>query len=432
MGLVWLANRLLGDPNAAMIWISVFASAAAVPAIYWLGKIMFSRAAGLVAALLLATSISFWGLSEVAFPYTILALLSTLSAILVYRTWQGEKRYILPTAVLLGLAAGFRQDLLPFMLPVFFVGLLGAGRRRVMAAAVALAAAVAAWYVPTSILTGGFSVYREASSQETAGILQDFSIFGKGWEALFHNAAALRHFLLLAIAGALPFLVYFLLRLAVPGAAALRRDRRLHFLALWFTPAALFYLLIHIGEPGYVFLILPPALLAASWGATLLADDLKKIASRRFLVRFAILLPVTAIGANLLFFLATDVSYGSRDLACGDQVFQSRLDTLKDNFNPDDTLIVAVYEFERVLYYLPRYRVWHFDPATVDEARTIIPDQVDNVVFFGDELELGGVSLMERLPVSDGRKLVFIDMHQVGAGKRILAVDWTNRRVAFS
>ena len=149
-------------------------------------------------------------------------------------------------------------------------------------------------------------------------------------------------------------------------------------------------------------------------------------------MRFAILLPVTAIGANLLFFLATDVSYGSRDLACGDQVFQSRLDTLKDNFNPDDTLIVAVYEFERVLYYLPRYRVWHFDPATVDEARTIIPDQVDNVVFFGDELELGGVSLMERLPVSDGRKLVFIDMHQVGAGKRILAVDWTNRRVAFS
>ncbi|HDY69536.1 MAG TPA: hypothetical protein ENH54_01205, partial [Actinobacteria bacterium] len=27
VGLVWLANRLLGDPNAAMIWISVFASA---------------------------------------------------------------------------------------------------------------------------------------------------------------------------------------------------------------------------------------------------------------------------------------------------------------------------------------------------------------------------------------------------------------------
>src|SRR5665811_1192445 len=71
VGLVRLANSVFGDPNAAMVWISIFAAAAAVTMLYFLGRIMFDRNVALVAALLLATSLSFWLQSEVAYPYTV-------------------------------------------------------------------------------------------------------------------------------------------------------------------------------------------------------------------------------------------------------------------------------------------------------------------------------------------------------------------------
>jgi hypothetical protein len=204
------------------------------------------------------------------------------------------------------------------------------------------------------------------------------------------------------------------------------------FLSLWFLPAALFYLLVHIGEAGYVFLILPPALLAAGRGASLLAGELARRLPSGAARVAAVALPAAAIALNLLLFLGSSVSYGSRDLASRDEVFASRLSALQDNFDPDDTLIVAVYEFERVLYYLPGYRVWHFDPVTDEVASTAIPDDVENIVFFGDELELGGTSLVEKLPVSDGKKLVYIDRDSIGSDKHVLAVDWTSKRVAFT
>ncbi len=432
VGLVWLVNRLFGDPDSAMIWISAFAAAAAVAALYWLGKIMFNRATGLLASLLLATSLSFWGLSEVAFPYTLLAFLGTLLAIAIYKIWQGDKRYVLPSAALLGLSAGFRQDLLPFLLPLFLASLPGKGWRRAAGSALLLVVAIATWYLPSAILTGGFSVYREASSREMAGVLQDFSVFGQGPGALVRNASLFRHFMLLATAGALPFIAYFLLRLRAPASRSIRRDRRLLFLAVWFAPAALFYLFIHIGEPGYVFSILPASLLAASWGISLLATDLRSVSLRKVGKQLSYLLPALAIGANLFLFLASDARFSSRDLAGGDEVFQSRLDTMRANFKPKATLIVTVYEFERVLYYLPDYQVWHFDPVAVKNPETVVPKDVANVVFFGNTLELKDASLAESLPISDGKKLVYFNMEDAGIGKHVLAVDWNKKSVALS
>ncbi|MDO8737048.1 MAG: glycosyltransferase family 39 protein, partial [Thermoleophilia bacterium] len=115
VGLVWLVNSLVGDANAAMVWVSVFAAAAAVAALYCLGRVMFGRDIALVAALLLATSLSFWLQSEVAYPYTLLGCLSIAVAAMIYPAWAGSKAWVLPAALALGIASGFRQDLLPFL-----------------------------------------------------------------------------------------------------------------------------------------------------------------------------------------------------------------------------------------------------------------------------------------------------------------------------
>ncbi len=157
VALIWTVNLLVNDPNAAIVWVSVSSSAAAVAALFWLGRTVFSRRVGLWAALLLATSLSYWTHSEVALPYALLGLLSVVVAGIVYQTWQGKKEYVIPAAIVLGLASGFRQDLLPFLLPLFGAGLIGLPLTRVFKAALVLVAAVLSWYVPSALLSGGFA-----------------------------------------------------------------------------------------------------------------------------------------------------------------------------------------------------------------------------------------------------------------------------------
>src|SRR5680860_1229789 len=58
--------------------------------LYFLGRIMFDRNVALVAALLLATSLSFWLQSEVAYPYTLLGCLSRDAETAEQGVWIGD------------------------------------------------------------------------------------------------------------------------------------------------------------------------------------------------------------------------------------------------------------------------------------------------------------------------------------------------------
>src|SRR5215211_2978623 len=73
----------LGD-NATYIAISIAAAGLTVGALYLLGALVFGRLAGLLAAGLALTSVSFWLFSEIAYPYTVLALGSTVVATLCW------------------------------------------------------------------------------------------------------------------------------------------------------------------------------------------------------------------------------------------------------------------------------------------------------------------------------------------------------------
>ncbi|MFA6002221.1 MAG: glycosyltransferase family 39 protein, partial [Thermoleophilia bacterium] len=201
-------NLITGDPNSAMVWVSVFFAAAAVAALYWLGTMMFSRHIGLVAALLLATSLSFWAYSEVAYPYTLLAFLVTVFSGLIYAAREGNStRLILLAALFLGIGSGFRQDILPFMLPLMAYGLSGMPWRRWVASAMLLGVGVASWYLPSALFSGGFTVYRESSSDQSNYIVEKISVFGRGLDAIAANLHDLGYFSLMALAAATPLLL---------------------------------------------------------------------------------------------------------------------------------------------------------------------------------------------------------------------------------
>ncbi|HDZ59610.1 MAG TPA: DUF2723 domain-containing protein [Actinobacteria bacterium] len=433
VGFARLVEQFTGDANAAMVWISLLASAAAVVALYWLGRAMLGRSVGLVAALFLATSLSFWGHGEIAYPYTLLAFLSVFLAGVMYRAWQGGNVCALLSGLCLGLAAGFRQDLLPFLLPLWAGGLLGKPRRVQAGSVGLLGLAAASWYVPSALLSGGFSAYQEASSVQSDYLMRTSSVFGQGLEALAVNLQALGRFLLYALSAALPFAILAPLLLVRRRYREQLGNRKLLFLLVWTVPSVLFYIFIHIGEFGYVFTFLPAVLLMASWGVVVLARDMARaLSSRRWphrrerlrpAVMVALVLPVIVL--NMLLFLVLTPHLSAERLAANEDIQRSRIETIREYFDADSTLVVSVFNYQQASYYLPEFEHWYIDPVTAGREVLQVPQGIKWVVLFDESLEPGEGEKAMSFPLARKQRLFYLEPVE----GTYLIVDWPARRI---
>src|SRR5437870_3124377 len=128
----WLL-AFTGEGNAALVAESVLFSGAAIAVVYLLGARLYGRVAGITAAILLATSVTFWSFSELALSYVTLAFFSTAVAYLAYRTILTREDRLVPLALVYGLAGGFRAELLLFLLPLYLAALIIRPRRAPLA-----------------------------------------------------------------------------------------------------------------------------------------------------------------------------------------------------------------------------------------------------------------------------------------------------------
>ena len=429
VGLIWLVNRLTGDPNAAMVWISAFAAAGAVALLYRFGRMLFGRGIALGAAALLATSLSFWVYSEIAYPYTLLAFLSIACAAAIYQTWQGRTRWVVPAALVLGVASGFREELLPFMLPLLVIGWYRKPPLLVTAAAGVLLAAAVAWYIPSALLSGGLAAYQNSSSAQTDYLLRYSSVFGGGLGALEANALAFVRFLGWALSAAIPALAVFFACLLLPRFRRLWSDRRLLFLAVWSLPSILFYVFIHIGEYGYVFNFLPAALLIAVWGVATVAGQAANGRGDRFR-KLAFAVPVALLVAvNAGLFLAAPPAMSANRLAARETILRSKIETIKQDFDPGDTLVVSIFDEQQVDYYLPGYRHFGMDPMEQPSAGMALPPEIREIVIFDDFLHPGAGTLSSVLPLAADQKLTFIRRRP---GDQRLIIDWNRQEVSLA
>lgn len=96
MALYYLLLRMwsrISDMPGFVRTLSVLAGVATVPAIYFAGKNLFSRAAGIIAALLLSVNVFHIMYSQQARSYSLLVLLVTCSCLLFAQTVRGTNRW---------------------------------------------------------------------------------------------------------------------------------------------------------------------------------------------------------------------------------------------------------------------------------------------------------------------------------------------------
>jgi 4-amino-4-deoxy-L-arabinose transferase-like glycosyltransferase len=337
------------DPNRAMTIVSAVAGAATVALVYLLAARLYDERTARVAALFVLTAVTFWAYGGVAYPYTLLAALTTLCALLFWRAFDPAATRnrrglrLAAASAAWGVAVGFRSDLAIFLAPLWLLAATRATVATAVLGAAIVAAFVGIWVFASGVADGGLARFLEAVRIQSQFVDDRYSVFGNGPMAVYRNVYELARFLGRGL--------YFLIPVAavtVISAEARRvelRDRwRTAFMAVWTVAPLPFYVFIHVGEYGYVFSMVPGLAILAARGSIALAKGLRMPRT------FSWIVATVALG-NAAIFLVSDTPISARDVARHDRGVDEKIAYLA-SFSPQTTQIVSAFDAVLASYYL--------------------------------------------------------------------------------
>ncbi len=270
-----LANALVGEPHASLVWVSVLVGSALAGLLYLLGTAMFGRRSGLASALFTLTSPQVWFHSCVALTYVVDAFLICLTVLCCWRAMQrgGGWGDAAVMGVLLAAVSGVRLQNVPGLIPLALYTIWKfetfRARRLLVAAAVAVAA-IAPWFFYMVKVSGGLTLSLELVRRHAA-FNAPATLAGGGWNALLWNVFLVGLFswngLMLAVVPLVGGLLYRAFR--VPAERKQRWDNEhalaVRTLAIWIVPMLLLATAVGFTkQPGYVLSYLPGLLLLAA------------------------------------------------------------------------------------------------------------------------------------------------------------------------
>ena len=376
VGIASVARQFTNDSNSALVLVSMIASALAAAALFLFARRFASDRAAALVSLGFALSPLVWHYSEVAYPYTVLGLLSVLLAACFTRARGSSAMTALIASAAFGVASGFRQDLLVLLGPLWLWTVWQLPWRGRAAAAGMVLLGCLAWLIPTAALSGGVWAYVDAVIHQTEFVRATHSVQAQGLPALGTNLAATVSALVWGLElFTVPLVALLLARCyrAVQARTVVLGEREVMIVA-WIVPGLLLYVGLHIGDSGYVLSILPGLYVAAA----VAIDHAPALPQRagRLALSAGLLAPAVV-------FLTSPGPVSATTIARHDSELISRFRYVRENFDDDDTLLLAREDFLLVRYYLPEYRTWFHgrDPYRSTFRRKRAPQVTAIVVF---------------------------------------------------
>ena len=360
-----LLTYFVHDANFALVLVSIAASTATVVMIWLLAKEWFgARAAGFAGLLFLFSPLA-WFHGTVALTYSVEAFFSALLGYLCWRIRGGEKSFILVTAILLGISAGIRPSSLLFLGPLFLYSMLPAPARNKLIGMAALAASLAAWFLPMIRASGGWDAY--------FGALLSLWRLVPSRDTVFNSSPATS----MARACMIVFIGFLCFGAALPAALRARRgsgqtDRaRKIFTAVWVLPALCFFTLIFLKfvNSGYLLLLAAPGCIwLGRWAADCFQDCAWRLPLKLALI-------AASAAANVLIFLAFPAYCSYRSV----RAFETQLDSICRDLprlgDPDHLLILGFdshfFGYRHAGYYLPGYLTLEYPEIKLTQGTRI-------------------------------------------------------------
>jgi hypothetical protein len=414
-----LLNLFIKDANITFIVISIVFSGLTVAAVYYLGKEIFDKRTGIIAAAIAITSPSIWFHGEVALAYIIDAFFSTAIAFLCWRIYKGEHKYIWLSAVILGISASLRQTSIVFLLPLWLFSVKGLSARKIIMAVGILGIVCLFWFIPMVRMTGGWDSYYEACKELWLFNTGNISVFEKGWASFKIFSSTLFDYIVFGVGAGI-----CILGLALYSLIRNRRIKtidmaRFSFFSFWIFPSVFFYLLIfiHPANPGYALIFLPALFILTAVSIQYIGSEMKQ----RIKKDLSTVIALTIIITNISIFLFSKYQVSYREIRDHDMEVSIMLDDIK-TFDASNTAIFVhpytFYSYRHIMYYLPEYRVynvdlrmdpsgkmrkifWGFNRETFLSDEITIPDYIATfatVQFFDNRPEIKGVTIKNLQP----------------------------------
>lgn len=362
-----LLGRLITDvagvrPEGGLILLSAVAEAIAVVLLFLAARATWGRFAGWAAALLFATSPLAWIYGGVALNYALEPAFAVAVMWACLRACGGDRRSLVVAAVMTALAGAIRPTDEVFLAAPLAWAAWRTWRRGerqgVVVAGAALAAVSLAWLVPLLRASGGIGPYMTASRELSLKASGTSAVWKTGLDGVSRNGIAVLAGLATALGLVVPLGGTYLVCRAVPamrGAAPSRRSDYPALAAAVLVPATMVYVLIHIGQLGYLLLLLPALVLPAGMAMEWLAMTI----SRRHAAAIKGGMLALCMAANVAIFAIP--AGGMRDQVVQHDAYVATLLATVRHYDPATTTLVTSAEadgsYRLAQYYLGDYPV---------------------------------------------------------------------------
>jgi hypothetical protein len=371
-----LMNLVVGEPHAALVWLSVFAGAALTAMGYLLATSMFGRRCGWGTGLILLTSPLCWFHSDIALT-TIVD--SALVVSFVFVCWRAIQRRVtwfhaVLLAALLAAVAGVRQQSAPLLIPLWMYVFWGFARPRgpKFAGATMLAGGLCLlWFVPTVKSAGGLAQYFELLRLKSQFDAPRTVWRGGGMSALLTNVSWIGRSCWVGLLGAAIILVIEFVYWVFVEEPQVKDDfyqankLQLCLLGLWIMPMLLFWTFMYVTMPGYVLNFFPALVILASLVLVKFSKRLLIVGAWRLAVVLA-----TVVAINVVVFLyvppwVTSLSMGlnmsRQEIREHDTDLRGCFGVIRRGWPAKNVFVYHYYEdfywgFRQFQYHLPEYR----------------------------------------------------------------------------
>lgn len=391
------------ETNDALVLVSAFASAAGAALLFLMARRRVGESTGVLIAVAYAVNPLVWHYSEVAYPYSVLALGSIVIAWCCLAARGRGLRAAVLAGIAFGIAGGFRQDLLLLLAPLWLWSVAPLGARRGTIAGTAVACASLIWLVPTIALSGGLDEYLGALRGQATYVRDAYSVVAQGWPALIANVGATAHATTWGLLLVAP-LAYASGLFAARSAWRSRTLDGISFALLWTLPALAFYVLLHIGDWGYVLSSLPGLYLLAAHGWDRVVRDVGRRPAAASGWGALVVVPA------LLFTLGSG-PFSAHAIASHDRELTARAEYVRAHFPARSTMILTREDFLLVRYYLPEYRARQHDPEPYTKSsRRMRASRAERIVVFTPGLVPDRPLDVRHVQFSKGIELVYLEV----------------------
>lgn len=372
-------NTIFGDPHNSLMALSIIYSGLIAAALYYFGTLLKGQLSGIISAVLFLTSPLFWYKGITIFGYLNSGFFILLTALLGYKVIFGEKNaVILWFSVCFAILIGIRPQEFAVMLPLYVFVLFHMKPARALFSIVIFAFVCLLWFVPLILMSGGITSYLSVLRTGSTYVVEDSMLGGNLISKINNHLVRMgQYFEWAYFLGIVPLVYYIGRFFYLPDFV---KNKKAQFFAIWILPTVIYNIFMQFGEIGHgmswglgLLLILGEAVVAfcedilkmlSAWSEKMLQIPYAKGA-----IYALVLCPIGLVNLFMFFYdfdkerhdfysFKKYRQFNHIDVVKNNRFLTSKVNFIKENFNPENSLVVSTAAFSRqVMFRLPEATV---------------------------------------------------------------------------